>query len=128
MANSSTNVGENGNLAVIVRKYVPNVQCHQRYPLEPSSCYSVLKMMPASTDRLTFGPRNGQGTQAIIPQQIQAGRSSNFLPSNRFPRQKLQRMGVLPGRMRSIGVDPRTMLICFSGHKMYSNYSRGTWQ
>ena len=77
MTDVSTNSGENGNLAVIIRKYAPNVQCHPPYPLPATSCYGVLKMMPASTDNLTFGPRNGQGTQAVLPQQIQAGRSLN---------------------------------------------------
>ena len=67
-------IGENENLVVLVRKYVPYVHCGGAWETgSPASvCRNTLGLMPVSTQSILFGNVGAPGVQWSLPESISA--------------------------------------------------------
>lgn len=73
---SPTNIlglGQNGNLVVIIRLYIPKVTCRMVGSLARGSCNAVLDGIPVATERLVFGKAGDPATRVIVPRSFVAG-------------------------------------------------------
>ncbi|KAM0805193.1 hypothetical protein BDR22DRAFT_884739 [Usnea florida] len=63
------NIGNQGRLAVVVRKYTPHVACGTYFPTVgfPLPCQVTLSRLPVSTIAMIFGHRREPGTQWTVP-------------------------------------------------------------
>ena len=65
------NLGSDGNLDVVLSTYKPNILCGRAGSFtQAPSCGGLLENMPASTERMLFGPDNVPGIQEPLPQLI----------------------------------------------------------
>ncbi|KAF6219098.1 hypothetical protein HO133_004923 [Letharia lupina] len=63
------NVGKNGRLIVVIRKYTPDVVCGQGFqvPDYPPPCLDTLSALPVSTQSVSFGRKGLPGVQWPLP-------------------------------------------------------------
>ncbi|CAF9916553.1 hypothetical protein IMSHALPRED_003232 [Imshaugia aleurites] len=72
-----TNIGGDNNLAVVLSTYEPNIRCSTTATFDAaSSCGSILADMPASTEKLLFGPETAPGVQEQLPQLLASSKLS----------------------------------------------------
>lgn len=70
--------GGDNNLAVILSTYEPQIRCSPGTPFRNApSCNGLLADMPASREKILWGPGSTPGVQEVLPQLILAGK---FLP------------------------------------------------
>ena len=72
LKNWLTFVGGDGNVAVVVAKFKPQVTCRGVIP-EWFSCNAILYKMEAGLDLHFFGPQSDPRTQVGLPAVIIAG-------------------------------------------------------
>ena len=74
------NSGGDNKLAVVLSSYIPNIQCQRDSVFRNGqSCGSLLADMPATMDRILFGPHGTPGIQEPLPQIVLSGRRSMTL-------------------------------------------------
>ena len=66
-------LGQNGNLVVIIRLYIPKVTCGFGGSLLRNSCNAVLDLVTVATERLVFGKVGDPATRVILPRAFVAG-------------------------------------------------------
>ena len=66
-------LGQNGNLVVVIRLYIPKVNCAIGGSLSPRSCDALLDVMPVATESLVFGKVGDPATRVIVPRSFVAG-------------------------------------------------------
>ena len=76
-------LGQNRNLVVVIRLYIPKVTCGFGGALAPYACDAVLDIMPVATEQLVFGKAGDPATRVIIPRSFVAG-EHDFVLSLRF--------------------------------------------
>ena len=72
----SSSTGGNGNLALILGTYSPNIQCYGTLHKWPS-CREIMNVMDVTSTNVIFGPRLDPRTQISLPDTL----SSSKLPS-----------------------------------------------
>lgn len=69
-------LGGDNNLLVTLSIYKPKITCGRRDSFRNApSCGGLLENMPASTEKLLFGPDNVPGIQEPLPQLVASSES-----------------------------------------------------
>lgn len=78
-------LGIYGHLAVVIRKYTPDVKCAQEFqaPDYPPLCRDMLGALPVSLDPVVFGRKGKPGVQWPVPWTYHAS-TCNWLQLNDF--------------------------------------------
>lgn len=66
-------LGQNGNLIVVVRLYIPNIFCSHLTSVYPNTCIGVLNAMPVATENVVFGRVGDPATRVVLPRTFTAG-------------------------------------------------------
>ena len=79
------NLGIQGTLAVVVRSYLPKVECiappGEATHINSLDCQPILSTIPVSTNEQVFGSQRQAGVQIALPFYWPAGKSERSPPN-----------------------------------------------
>ena len=95
---SNLTTGSEGKLAVVVRKYTPNVACGNKFPASghPRPCQVTLSRLPTSSIPMIFGRRGSPGMQWSVPWEYTASMCNCHLHSHASVGQDLLTVRLTP--------------------------------